>query len=730
MSGTRSLAGQSIPGSFRRMLQLPEAGADGELRHICDGEGDILPLRISTTGVEITSSPATPSAITPKYYVDALTTVTQDGTGAVARAIGDKIQEFPNLLDWLPVSEHAAIMAGTSTYDAAPALRLLRDAVAGTKRDGVLPPGRIFIGSPDPLAPTFGLVLNNITGLRLRGAGKGATTLLVGPGLNIGGINITNSTDIELCDFDIDGNWPNQTTYASWHGVRGAVLERVALRRMNIIRAAGYGIGFQVGGTPSRSDFIDLAFEDIHIIECAVDGMDIKNRGDLNEDIRLTRVVVRDPGRGEPFLPKAGLDLRGPCTVTDCAVWYTDADAATSHVGIRVRQSASSASNGIGGAKTIIKGCRVRATAPGNLIVGISAGNPNAIISNCIVEGAGARGFDGVVGGDYAQWTNNQAIDCAVGLRLTEVTGNQISALIVSGATQENIRLQDAIDTQIVSAIGSGGTYGVRHIDDLATTTGTRLLNCDFTGASISNYAMAVGTFDYLSCGGMTQDLMLRTAEVDVLELGYRAGAVNYGRFYPGLAAGGPSMTAEGADTNISWLISSKGTGSISLRGGGGALEACRVLPVTDAVNYAEIRAAATGAGPSYAAEGSDTNIPVEIRSKGTGVITLRTHAGASEAMRVIGVASAVNRANLTPGATGSPVTLAAAGSDADVALQLLAQGAGSVRLGSSGNRIGFFGIAGTTKVSVTGSRAGNAALASLLTALSNHGLITDGSTA
>lgn len=52
----------------------------------------------------------------------------------------------------------------------------------------------------------------------------------------------------------------------------------------------------------------------------------------------------------------------------------------------------------------------------------------------------------------------------------------------------------------------------------------------------------------------------------------------------------------------------------------------------------------------------------------------------------------------------------------------------GAVQVAKSGAAIGFYGSAGTTKPTVSGSRAGNAALASLLTALSNLGLLTDSS--
>ncbi len=50
--------------------------------------------------------------------------------------------------------------------------------------------------------------------------------------------------------------------------------------------------------------------------------------------------------------------------------------------------------------------------------------------------------------------------------------------------------------------------------------------------------------------------------------------------------------------------------------------------------------------------------------------------------------------------------------------------------LNHDGTTIGFYGTAPVTKPAVTGSRAGNAALASLLTALASQGIVTDSSSA
>lgn len=53
-----------------------------------------------------------------------------------------------------------------------------------------------------------------------------------------------------------------------------------------------------------------------------------------------------------------------------------------------------------------------------------------------------------------------------------------------------------------------------------------------------------------------------------------------------------------------------------------------------------------------------------------------------------------------------------------------------NVTVGKSGGEVGFYGTVGGTKQTVTGSRGGNAALASLLSALSTLGLVTDSSSA
>jgi hypothetical protein len=53
---------------------------------------------------------------------------------------------------------------------------------------------------------------------------------------------------------------------------------------------------------------------------------------------------------------------------------------------------------------------------------------------------------------------------------------------------------------------------------------------------------------------------------------------------------------------------------------------------------------------------------------------------------------------------------------------------AGDVTLPGTAAKLGFFAATGVVKGTVTGSRGGNAALASLLTLLASHGFLTDSS--
>lgn len=147
-----------------------------------------------------------------------------------------------------------------------------------------------------------------------------------------------------------------------------------------------------------------------------------------------------------------------------------------------------------------------------------------------------------------------------------------------------------------------------------------------------------------------------------------------------GAATGGTvALSAQGSDTNIPLTISTKGTGVLDLRTGG-TLVQLRVAHVASAVCFLEASGAATGGAPVLAAKGSDTNVGLGLASQGTGAVQLRTN-GTVVQLEAAHVANAANYGRVAGGATGAGVTFSAQGSDSNIDLALMAKGTGGVGL-------------------------------------------------
>mgnify|MGYP003411789664 FL=1 len=93
------------------------------------------------------------------------------------------------------------------------------------------------------------------------------------------------------------------------------------------------------------------------------------------------------------------------------------------------------------------------------------------------------------------------------------------------------------------------------------------------------------------------------------------------------------------------------------------------------AVNYVTLSSAGADNSPLFNATGSDTNIDLRFRSKGSGAIIFEDE-NATPIARGTGVASAVNNLTFTNSATGQNPILAATGADGTIDLELAPKGA------------------------------------------------------
>lgn len=116
---------------------------------------------------------------------------------------------------------------------------------------------------------------------------------------------------------------------------------------------------------------------------------------------------------------------------------------------------------------------------------------------------------------------------------------------------------------------------------------------------------------------------------------------------------------------------------------------ALTLVATASAVNYLEITNSATGSDLTIRAAGSDANININVRPRGTGSVYIRDGAN-SRLADFIPVVSAANRLVFTSAVAGSAPIISAAGSDTNVDLQLSGKGTGGVVL-PNGNPLAIY---------------------------------------
>lgn len=98
------------------------------------------------------------------------------------------------------------------------------------------------------------------------------------------------------------------------------------------------------------------------------------------------------------------------------------------------------------------------------------------------------------------------------------------------------------------------------------------------------------------------------------------ASSVNYLRSEPSATGNDVALTAQGSDSNISLDVKAKGTGSVKIIDGNGNIIE-QFASVSSAVNYIQAKNSATGVALEIDALGTDSNISIKLVPKGTGEV-------------------------------------------------------------------------------------------------------------
>lgn len=102
---------------------------------------------------------------------------------------------------------------------------------------------------------------------------------------------------------------------------------------------------------------------------------------------------------------------------------------------------------------------------------------------------------------------------------------------------------------------------------------------------------------------------------------------------------------------------------------------------VTNAVNYLEITNSISTVAPILASTGSDTDVGLDLVTKGRGSTIIKSGAGTVTGLVVSTAVSGVNYLIITPSATGNDVSIATAGTDGDIDLALTPKADGALVL-------------------------------------------------
>lgn len=163
---------------------------------------------------------------------------------------------------------------------------------------------------------------------------------------------------------------------------------------------------------------------------------------------------------------------------------------------------------------------------------------------------------------------------------------------------------------------------------------------------------------------GSTAALVFQTNGVTQAQVVNTASAVNYLTFTGNVTNGQPIISVGGSDTNITLQINSKGTGGINFTtGGSSGYRQVTIENITSAANWVGISGNATGNAPYIVARGGDTNADFIVGSRGTGSIKFITNSLSTEQVRVTHTAGANRYITLTGANSANPTISVSAGS-------------------------------------------------------------------
>lgn len=295
--------------------------------------------------------------------------------------------------------------------------------------------------------------------------------------------------------------------------------------------------------------------------------------------------------------------------------------------------------------------------------------------------------FDGTkgAGSNYTEQDGFYCTDLTVA-----ATNIGFRSSVSAGVTKWNFYADGTAQNYFSGNVGIGVVQPGYPIDLISATAdyiGIRIrggFGTDVGGVQFASYA---GVVQGRILGGPSGYISFATGNplVTQVQVVHLASVVNSLTLTGAIAGGDPIVGSLGPSGDIGLKLTCKGTGKVTITSHSGAQTQFRVRGDNVAVNYLDVFGTTTGNGPIIRAEGADSNIRLNLYSKGTESVAIGTNQGASVGALVAYIASAVNYLVLSPSAAGGTPSLYVGGSDTDIALSIASKGADGINFVANG---------------------------------------------
>ena len=194
------------------------------------------------------------------------------------------------------------------------------------------------------------------------------------------------------------------------------------------------------------------------------------------------------------------------------------------------------------------------------------------------------------------------------------------------------------------------------------------------------------------------------TIGTEQMRVSHTASAVNYVNVTGAATGGGPTITTAGSDANPNLVLTSKGLGYVRIYNNSSLTHDFRFNGTS---NYLVSQSGATGSGPVFKSDGSDTNIDLNIITKGTGNTNIKTANGTQLVVADAGAGqNAVNYLQVQGSNTANAIIISSQGADANVSMAHIMKGNGSFDIQTSNGAVVLSN--GGTVTAITGTATGS----------------------